>query len=47
MSNTILFALICGIAGVIYGIITAIWVNKQDAGNPENDRHFQCSEGRR
>jgi K(+)-stimulated pyrophosphate-energized sodium pump len=33
MSNTILFALICGIAGVIYGIITAIWVNKQDAGN--------------
>jgi K(+)-stimulated pyrophosphate-energized sodium pump len=33
MSNTILFALVCGIAGVIYGIITAIWVNKQDAGN--------------
>src|SRR3990172_1591781 len=33
MSNTILFALICGIAGVIYGIMTAIWVNKQDAGN--------------
>jgi K(+)-stimulated pyrophosphate-energized sodium pump len=33
MSNTILFALVCGIAGVIYGIMTAIWVNKQDAGN--------------
>jgi K(+)-stimulated pyrophosphate-energized sodium pump len=33
MSNTVLFALVCGIAGVIYGIITAIWVNKQDAGN--------------
>ncbi len=33
MSNTILFALSCGVAGVIYGIITAIWVNKQDAGN--------------
>ena len=33
MSNTILFALICGVAGVIYGIMTAIWVNKQDAGN--------------
>jgi K(+)-stimulated pyrophosphate-energized sodium pump len=33
MSNTILFALVCGIAGVIYGIITAIWVNKQDAGS--------------
>jgi K(+)-stimulated pyrophosphate-energized sodium pump len=33
MSNTILFALICGVAGVIYGIMTAMWVNKQDAGN--------------
>jgi len=33
MSNTILFALVCGVAGVIYGIITAMWVNKQDAGN--------------
>ncbi len=33
MSNTILFALICGVAGVIYGIMTALWVNKQDAGN--------------
>ena len=33
MSNTILFALVCGLAGVIYGIITAMWVNKQDAGN--------------
>jgi len=33
MSNTILFALICGIVGVIYGVMTAIWVNKQDAGN--------------
>jgi len=33
MSNTILFALICGVAGVIYGIITALWVSKQDAGS--------------
>jgi K(+)-stimulated pyrophosphate-energized sodium pump len=33
MSNTILFALICGVAGVIYGIVTALWVNKQDAGS--------------
>ena len=33
MSNTILFALVCGVAGVIYGIMTAMWVNKQDAGN--------------
>jgi K(+)-stimulated pyrophosphate-energized sodium pump len=33
MSNTILFALVCGVAGVIYGIMTAIWVNKQDSGN--------------
>jgi K(+)-stimulated pyrophosphate-energized sodium pump len=33
MSNTILFALICGVAGVIYGIVTAMWVSKQDAGS--------------
>jgi K(+)-stimulated pyrophosphate-energized sodium pump len=33
MSNTIMFALLCGIAGVIYAIMTAAWVNKQDAGN--------------
>ncbi len=33
MSNTILFALICGALGVAYAIWTAIWVNKQDAGN--------------
>src|SRR5574341_396158 len=33
MSNTILFALICGALGVAYGIWTALWVNKQDAGN--------------
>ncbi|HAR44738.1 MAG TPA: sodium-translocating pyrophosphatase, partial [Nitrospiraceae bacterium] len=33
MSNTILFALICGLAGVAYGIWTALWVNRQDAGN--------------
>lgn len=33
MSSTILFALGCGVLGVIYAIITAIWVSKQDAGN--------------
>jgi len=33
ISFTILVALCAGVAGVIYGIITAIWVNKQDAGN--------------
>src|SRR5512143_1796471 len=33
MSNTILFALVCGVVGVIYGIVTAAWVNKQDSGN--------------
>jgi K(+)-stimulated pyrophosphate-energized sodium pump len=33
VSKTILFALACGVAGVIYGIITALWVNKQDAGS--------------
>ncbi|MFA5073654.1 MAG: sodium-translocating pyrophosphatase [Nitrospirota bacterium] len=33
MSGTLLFALICGLAGVAYAIGTAVWVNKQDAGN--------------
>lgn len=33
MSSTILFALCCGILGVIYAIITAMWVSKQDAGS--------------
>jgi K(+)-stimulated pyrophosphate-energized sodium pump len=33
MSGTILFALICGAAGVLYAIMTAGWVTKQDAGN--------------
>jgi K(+)-stimulated pyrophosphate-energized sodium pump len=33
MSGTILFALICGAAGVLYSLMTAGWVTKQDAGN--------------
>lgn len=33
MSATILFALGCGLLGVIYAAITAVWVSKQDAGN--------------
>jgi K(+)-stimulated pyrophosphate-energized sodium pump len=33
MSNTILFALGCGLLGVIYAVITAMWVSKQDAGS--------------
>jgi K(+)-stimulated pyrophosphate-energized sodium pump len=33
MSGTILFALICGAAGVVYALMTAAWVTKQDAGN--------------
>ena len=33
MSSIILFALICGIAGIIYSLITAGWVTKQDAGS--------------
>ncbi len=33
MSSTILFALGCGLLGVIYAIMTAMWVSKQDAGN--------------
>ena len=33
MSSTILFALGCGLLGVIYAVMTALWVNKQDAGS--------------
>jgi K(+)-stimulated pyrophosphate-energized sodium pump len=33
MSSTILFALGCGVLGVIYAGMTAMWVLKQDAGN--------------
>ncbi|MBI5206139.1 MAG: sodium/proton-translocating pyrophosphatase, partial [Nitrospirae bacterium] len=33
MSNTILFALGCGVLGIIYAVITAMWVSKQDAGS--------------
>src|SRR4030043_1810172 len=33
MSSTILFALGCGLLGVVYAVITAMWVSKQDAGN--------------
>jgi K(+)-stimulated pyrophosphate-energized sodium pump len=32
MSNTILFALACGALGVVYALMTAAWVSKQDAG---------------
>ncbi|MBC8413767.1 MAG: sodium-translocating pyrophosphatase [Nitrospira sp.] len=31
--STITFALLCGAAGVIYALVTAGWVSKQDAGN--------------
>jgi len=31
--NIILFALICGAAGVAYAVYTALWVSKQDAGS--------------
>ena len=30
--NIILFALICGALGVVYALVTAAWVSKQDAG---------------
>ncbi len=33
MSHTILFALACGVLGVVYAVITAMWVSKQDAGS--------------
>ncbi len=32
MTNVILFALMCGVLGVIYAAMTAVWVSKQDAG---------------
>ncbi len=33
MDNIILFALICGALGVLYALVTAAWVSKQDAGS--------------
>ena len=33
MSSTILFALGCGLLGIIYAVLTAMWVSKQDAGS--------------
>src|SRR5512134_1945027 len=33
MSSTILFALGCGLLGVVYAVMTAMWVSKQDAGS--------------
>jgi K(+)-stimulated pyrophosphate-energized sodium pump len=33
MSGTILFALLCGAAGVVYALMTAGWVTRQDAGS--------------
>jgi K(+)-stimulated pyrophosphate-energized sodium pump len=41
MSSTILFGLICGVVGVLYALITAAWVSKQDAGS---DRMRQISD---
>ncbi len=40
LSNTILFALGCGVLGVVYALVTAAWVSKQDAGS---DRMQQIS----
>ncbi|MBA4392779.1 MAG: sodium-translocating pyrophosphatase, partial [Desulfobacca sp.] len=31
--NIIVFALLCGAAGVLYALVTAAWVVKQDAGS--------------
>jgi K(+)-stimulated pyrophosphate-energized sodium pump len=31
--NIIIFAIICGLAGVVYALVTAAWVSKQDAGS--------------
>ena len=30
----LIFATICGVAGVLYGILTSVWVIKQDKGTP-------------
>jgi K(+)-stimulated pyrophosphate-energized sodium pump len=40
MSGTILFGLSCGVVGVLYALMTAAWVSKQDAGS---DRMQQIS----
>ena len=33
MSNIVLFALLCGAAGVVYALITAGWIFRQETGN--------------
>ncbi|MDA8169325.1 MAG: sodium-translocating pyrophosphatase [Nitrospiraceae bacterium] len=33
MSSIVLIALLCGAAGVLYALVTAAWVSKQDAGS--------------
>jgi K(+)-stimulated pyrophosphate-energized sodium pump len=33
MSPIILFSLGCGVIGVLYALVTAAWVSKQDAGS--------------
>ena len=33
MSGIVLFAFLCGVAGVVYALVTASWVAKQDAGS--------------
>jgi len=33
MSGIILFGLVCGVIGVLYALMTAAWVSKQDAGS--------------
>ena len=41
MTGTLAFALLCGVAGIIYSLIIAAWVVKQDAGS---DRMKQISD---
>ena len=42
-ANTVMtFAIACGIAGVIYALFIAAWVNKQDAGNEKMKHDFRC-----
>ncbi len=41
MTGTLAFALLCGVAGIVYSLIIAAWVVKQDAGS---DRMKQISD---
>ena len=41
------FAIACGIIGVVYALMIAVWVNKQDAGNEKMKTDLRRGKGRR